>query len=780
VSTAPRHPDLEKEQAFLNHAYACLDAMRHRATKLGDAGGDKKASAALRKLREEAIAKRTHREGVCFGRIDLMTDEKHYVGRQGIRDADNNLIVINWQAPAAEPFYTATPDEPAGLELRRRFRTEGERLVDILDEVFGQVREAEPTMDDVLLAELGRERTAEMRDIVETIQREQYRLISLPLNATTVVQGGPGTGKTAVGLHRAAWLLYRYRDDLAARRVLVVGPNRLFMRYISYVLPSLGETAALQYSIEDLSAVRAAGDDQVMVARIKGDHRMAKVLRRAVADRVRPPSEDLRLEANGIRFVIPRDSIADLVSSFDARGQAYLVARDRFRARFERLVVGAYDAAAARPGSSARPTPIDIRSMPEFDRALDRIWQTITAPELVRQLLSSEERLERAAGDVLGEIDRRLLYRKPVERIEQVPWTVSDLPLVDEVEHLLSGRTSGYGHVILDEAQDLTPMQLRAIARRVRDGSITVLGDLAQATGVWRYTSWEEIAEHLGVADTVSIEELTLAYRVPRAIMDVALPVLRFTAPSIEPPVAYRPSGERPEWHEVERRERVEQAIALAVSRGDRGGSTALIAPGSLIPEIRAELAERGLVFGDAESGELETALELLDPVAAKGLEFDHVILVEPAAMIREAGEGQGHRELYVALTRATRSLACVHAEPLPWPLGEAELRPPSGEEPTPATDSGGPPVEPEAAPAPSLTAAGGLTLSEGEALILARTRGLDLDEALARVLVVRARGGAEDEASSAALDLGAVPQHAIRSVLDAATRAANGADGDA
>jgi DNA helicase IV len=391
--------------------------MRQDLAHQGDAGGDPKASAALRKFREERLARFDDPDSVCFGRLDFEQGDQHYVGRQSVSDEHGDLIVINWRADAAKPFYEATPDDPMGLSLRRRFRALEEKLLGLSDEVFGTAGAVEPTITDFLLEELGRERTAEMRDIAATIQREQYRIISRPLDSTTIVQGGPGTGKTVVGLHRAAFLLYRHRDTLVPSRVLVVGPNRLFMHYIRFVLPSLGETAADQFAIDGLGQVTPSMVDDALVARVKGDERMAEVLRKAVVDRVRAPSEDIEFSANGVRFSVPPAIIQGLIGDFNARDASYTRARERFRSDFEAAAAKAF--AAARGWTGDAPS-VNIRRLPEFDRALDRIWPTITAPELVRQLLASEASLERATQDVLTDTERRLLYRKPVERLEQV------------------------------------------------------------------------------------------------------------------------------------------------------------------------------------------------------------------------------------------------------------------------------------------------------------------------------------------------------------------------
>jgi hypothetical protein len=413
--------------------------------------------------------------------------------------------------------------------------------------------------------------------------------------------------------------------------------------------------------------------------------------------------------------------------------------------------------------------------MPEFDRALDRIWPTITAQELVRQFLASEERIERAAGGVLDEVERRLLYRRPVERLDQVEWSTSDIPLVDEVQQLIEPAARAYGHVIVDEAQDLTPMQLRMVGRRVSGGATTVLGDLAQATGLWSYATWDEVMEHLGFGDRVEPEDLTYAYR-----------VLALTAPSITPPVPFRDGGHSPIFVETNRDRRAVEVVNSARAARESGGTAAIIAPPSFVDALRSELQASGTEFGAADQGEWVTSIELLDPRASKGLEFDHVVIAEPAAMIREA-EGQGQRDLYVALTRATRTLTCIHAEPLPWPLGGQHV-------PSPVVPADAPPapvpgteatlveeqaveepaiLEQVAGPAaerpPESEVASDPLLSIGEALVLARLRGSSTSEALARALIVQARGGGEADVIRAILEPGMVDAGAVRGILAAA-----------
>jgi len=761
VTDTATHPEFETEQAFLAHAAACLDEMREKARRTGDAGGDKKSSAALAQEKAKFLERLNDPESILIGRLDSDDGVTHYIGPRPIWNAEQKLVAISWAAPAAEPFYEAGPTNTLGIRLRRRLQTERRKLLGIADELFGE-GVSEPTLDDVLLSDLERERTGEMREVVATIQRDQYAIVKRPYDEPTVVQGGPGTGKTVVGLHRAALLLFRHRAELAAQRVLIIGPNKVFMQYIAYVLPSLGETAVVQLTPEGFASedVRIADVDERLVALVKGDERMAEVLARAVADRVRPPESQLTFTANGIDFAVSAEAVRTLIREHQTAGQSYRSARLQFRGALERLVEAAYADAyrTARPGLA--PTAISGRRLPEFERALDRIWPTISAADLTRQFLSSEDRIERAAQGILTETERKLLHRKPVERLEDVRWTQADVPLVDEVESLMGEPIRKYGHVVVDEAQDLTPMQLRMVGRRVNGGAVTVLGDLAQGTGLWSYPTWSEVMDHLlGGERQVAVSELTHAYRVPREIMNAALPVLQLTAPSIAPPKPYRDGGSVPRFVSAARERRAATIVDQALEVDGGGGTVSIIAAPSLLPAVKRNLEERGIAFADAEHGELGSSLEVLDPVGSKGLEFDHVIIGEPAAIIREA-DGQGQRDLYVALTRATRTLTCVHSEPLPWPLGDHPT------EPAPST-SGVTASHSDSAHG----AAGGaqVHLTLGEAIALAKLRGLDVQEMLARVLAASAAGATEDDLVRAALDPTVVPVGATNTVLEAA-----------
>ncbi|MBD0330924.1 MAG: AAA family ATPase [Thermoleophilia bacterium] len=645
------HPDLEREQAYVDHAYECLERMRGTVERAAAAVDGEVAALAMeawarRRLKTFADAER----GLCFGRLDLEgAREPLYVGRRWVHDGEQSVLVVNWQAPAARPFYTATPADPHGVRLRRRFRARGRTLLDLSDEALdGSLEDALRGVDDLLLEELERSRDARMRDIVATIQADQYRLIAREPEPPLVIQGGPGTGKTAVGLHRASFLLYTHRARL--RRVLVVGPNPTFMDYVSHVLPVLGEESVDQRAVGELvEGVAATRTEPVDVAGMKGDPRLAEVVGRAVERRAAPRPEGLVVRLEGAFIEVSEEEVAALIASARADLGVSAAARERFRMQLLRRF---YERYGSRLGGAAMLAFDDLELALRRDgrlvRFLDRVWPRLRPDEVVRSLLSSRQRLAEAAGGLLDPAEQRLLLRRGRG------WSEADLPLVDEARALLAGPPPAYGHVIVDEAQDLTPLQLRMLARRTA-GAFTILGDVAQATGPVPYTGWEELLAHLPDGGRAEVQELRHAYRVPREIMDFALPLLQVIAPDVAPPLAYRVGADPP------RVVRADDLLAVAFAQAGRfagaDGLLAVIAPASLRPE-----AGGGSLFDDAR-------VPVLTPREAKGLEFDHVIVVEPARIVVEAATGQGLRELYVALTRPTTSLVVVHSLPLPEPL---------------------------------------------------------------------------------------------------------------
>jgi DNA helicase IV len=642
------HPDLGSEQAYVDHAYACLDRMRATLVQSADAGATEVAAEAIEKwamgrLRTFADAER----GLCFGRIDVEgMDDSIYVGRRWVHDEHQDVLVVNWQAPAARPFYTATPAETHGVTLRRRFRTRGRTLLGMSDEALdGSLADAVASIDDFLLEELERGREARMRDIVATIQADQYRLIARDPAPPLVIQGGPGTGKTAVGLHRASFLLFTHRAEL--RRVLVVGPNPTFMDYVSHVLPTLGEESVEQRAVGELvDGVAATRSDPLDVQQLKADVRLAEVVRRAVERRLEPRPADLVLRLDGKLVGVKEDEVAALLAEARAELGLSTAARERFRMKVLRRF---YEDYGRRLGGLALQSFDEIeralRRDGRLNRFLDQVWPAAKPEQIVRHL-------EQSADGILDADERRLLARRGRG------WSDADLPLLDEAAALVHGPPTMYGHVIVDEAQDLTPMQLRMIGRRAA-GAFTILGDVAQATGPVPYRRWAELLSYLPGGEDAEITELRHAYRVPREIMAFALPLLEHIAPDAEPPLSYRTGADPP------RILRGEPVLPLALEEaarlGAEEGMLAVIAPASL----------RGLSGSEPLNLFDETRIPLLTPREAKGLEFDHVVVVEPALIVEEAVEGQGLRELYVALTRPTKTLVVVHARPLPEPLVE-------------------------------------------------------------------------------------------------------------
>jgi DNA helicase IV len=645
------HPELQQEQAYVDHAYECLDKMRSTLEGAQDRMATEFAALAI-----EAWMKRRQKtfvdaeRGLCFGRLTLdALANPLYVGRRWVHDDNQDVLVVNWQAPAARPFYTATPADPQRVTQRRRYRTEGRRLVDISDESLDGTAVEGASVSDFLLEELERRREGRMRDIVATIQSDQYRLITAEPDGALVVQGGPGTGKTAVGLHRASWLLYTHREQL--RRVLVVGPNPTFMEYVSHVLPALGEEAVEQRAVSELlDGIVVEREDLLDVARLKADVRLAEVVTRAVELSVKPAPEELVLYVDGEFIRVREREVAELLDDLDP-AVPLAVARERFRMGLLRRFYERY---------GEKLGPLALRSFDELERALknkgflakylDRVFAIPRADKLVARLLTSPAAIAHASDGVLDAREQKLLLRDRPRRAADLQWSDHDLPLLDVARTLIDGPPRAYGHVIVDEAQDLSPMQLLTISRRAVDGSLTMLGDVAQATGPVVYGTWHELEPYLPVEAEVTIEELRHAYRVPAEIMELALPLLDRIAPGMERPLAYRRGGDPPRLLEVEPEALMETALRQAA---ELDGLLAVIAPRAL-----ADVAPPGDAFD-------EVSVPVLTAREAKGLEFDCVIVVEPALIVEEGGEA-GLRHLYVALTRPTKTLVVVFSQPMP------------------------------------------------------------------------------------------------------------------
>jgi DNA helicase IV len=662
------HPDVALERARLRFAQECLAAMRERtaAKVVGTdvlAANEADAEAVRWQLQRRLASLDDESSVLCFGSIDAETGDRWYIGRRHVEDGDGIAVVVDWRAAVATPFYRATLADPLGLRLRRRFVFTGHGLADLFEEDFDDpdALAGSGGVPDPLLAELGRARTGQMRDIVATIQGEQDAIIRASLETCLVVQGGPGTGKTAVGLHRAAYLLYEHRDRLSREGVLVVGPNPVFLRYISEVLPSLGETSATQTTVDGLLEMRfrLTGRDDTATAAVKGDARLARVIARAAAAAVHIPAAGVELTYRGRRIVLHGAEVSRLVTDARARGIPLTAQRERFRHALVRMAGDALSRTVP-PGLDEREFRRELLAEPANRKAVDTCWRTTTPVALVRSLLTQRSVLARAADGLLDAAEQQCLLRP---RAQADHWTSGDLALLDEAEHLVKGRPRAYGHVVVDEAQDLSPMQLRMLARRARRHSMTVLGDLAQATAPASTRSWDEALEHLGRPANAHRAELTIGYRLPGSILALANRLLPVAAPDVAPSRSVRPDGDAPDIRGFAPDELVAATADHALGLAKEFTTVAVITVGARIDEIRDAIEQRGVVL--AEPGEVapDRPIVVVPAPLAKGLEFDAVIVVEPADLV--AGE-HGERLLFVALTRAVQHLAVAHSHDLP------------------------------------------------------------------------------------------------------------------
>ena len=722
------HPEIQAEQAHIDRAYALLESSRQRATRLREMvevgrGGTRQARFE-RDVIEDTVAGRLSQlelgsSSLVFGRIDRPArpngdtgrpddgsdgspdgngaSETFYIGRLAVADERQEPVVVDWRAPIAEPFFRATGGDPLGLLRRRHFVCRGRVLADLEDEVFdldaldggsdGNGDRPRLNAHGALYAALEQRRDGQLRQVVSTIQAEQDEIIRSPRKGILVTQGGPGTGKTIVALHRAAYLLYTYRFPLAGQGVLVIGPNRLFLRYVERVLPSLGEVGVHLFVLADLfnemfPEVRVRLADTAAVARTKGDIAMSQVISNAVRDRERPLRSDLRLEF-GLGYV---------TLSVNTSRAIVAEARRRFRHHnagrtyVEQAVYAAMSASHRR-----RPEPAKLRERfarhPEVMAALERMWPLLTPAQLLRDLYGSRALLRSAAEGVLGDDEWESLYRARGDSEADYEWTDADVPLLDEAYSVLGPRSRSrkrrsdteirtYGHIVVDECQDQPPMALRMIARRSLNGSMTVVGDIAQATSAHAPSSWQEILCHLPSGPVAPrLSELTLSYRIPQPSLELANRVLAAAAPGLAPPEAVRIDGSPPRFVHAES---IAHAVLETVddeSAALDGGSLLVVSPARFMDEIASLLEDAGVDFGRATAasrnatGALHPRVTLAPVRLCKGLETDGVVVVEPAAMVDE--EAQGLRALYVALTRATKRVAVVWNRPLPYPLND-------------------------------------------------------------------------------------------------------------
>jgi DNA helicase IV len=704
-----------------------------------------------------------------FGRLDTDEGARWYIGRLAVEDEEHTPLVVDWRAPVAEPFYRATAVAPMGVVRRRHLLTRrGREVVGVDDEVFDRDATAAAGLavagEGALLAALERNRTGRMGDIVATIQAEQDQAIRADAHGVLVVTGGPGTGKTAVALHRAAYLLYTHRRRLATQGVLLIGPSPVFLRYIEQVLPSLGEQDVQLSTMAGLKPrLRVRGEDPPRVAALKGDARMAAVVARAVSDRERPLPRDLLLTIDGLGVRVTRADTLRIVESAKRRKGArhneqrpYVVRRftDVLVARYKTAVVADYERrridAAPQPsnvaslfdrGSTVDPTAAGalargeappegweadlrarLRARPEVRDALERIWPVLSGTELIHDLFGFTALVRSASNGILEPGEQALLHRRRERDLASVAWTEADIALIDEADALLGpvesarprrrrrrghddalrtanavidelglrgltdpaslaerfGEPSSngegdvgleprtFGHVLVDEAQDLSAMQWRMLARRCPSGSMTLVGDPGQASRPGALAVWSDVLSHLPTHNAPRFVTLTMNYRTPAEVMDVASRLLAVAAPAVEPSQSVRRAGDAPRFVPVGR-DRLVDELATAVRQAyARTGTIAVIAPGALHDELTRALAEFGAVAGGPEA--LDAPVAVLDATSAKGLEFDHVVVAEPARLV--SPDRAGLRLLYVTITRATKTLTVVHAEALPEGLG--------------------------------------------------------------------------------------------------------------
>ena len=609
-----------------------------------------------------------------FGRLDYEADHLErgatfHIGRRHVTDEDGEPMVVDWRAPISLPFYRAAPRAPMGVRLRRRFGFQQGRITAFEDERLGEGTEQDYSR--LLEEEIERPRVGPMRDIVATIQPEQDVIVRADLATSVCVQGAPGTGKTAVGLHRAAYLLYAHRVQLSRQGVLVVGPNASFLSYIGDVLPALGEITAEQTTVAGLveaTLTRAdarhalRGEDAAEVATLKGDARMAEVLRRAVWGHLTPPTEGLVVPRGASRWRVPAYQVEEMLEELRGRGVRYTAARAMFAQRLAHAVLVRMEDAGEAPDDRVQDAVARSRPVKAY---VDALWPALAADRLVHRLLTDREFLSVAADGLLDEAEQQTLcWPRPPRSARSVAWSLADAVLVDEVADLLE-RTPSRGHVVLDEAQDLSPMMLRAVGRRSTTGSVTVLGDLAQATTPWATRSWDEALNHLGKPGA-HVEELTRGFRVPGEVIDFAARLLPVIAPRLRPPTSVRRS--RGELELVP----VVSAVAAAASAAShqRVGSTGIIVPDSSVDALTSTLTDQGVAHGILGRGD---PIERRDPVdvvpasLAKGLEFDHVVLADPEGIVGSQPDRRtGLRLLYVCLTRAVTSLVVLHDTALP------------------------------------------------------------------------------------------------------------------
>ncbi len=667
--------EIAAERVHLAESRSALGRMRERARHLFSTGDKVAGDAFSAETLGRTLARRVAELAddpttpLFFGRLEFADSSDHsghnyHIGRRHVTDDAGEPMVLDWRAPLSRAFYQASAREPQGVAVRRRFGFQAGQLTGFEDEHLERGEEL-GTASRILTAEIERPRVGPMRDIVATIQPDQDLLVRADLDETICVQGAPGTGKTAVGLHRAAYLLYLHRERLRRSGVLVVGPNRAFLHYISAVLPALGEVEVDQALVDDLTdRVAVRGRDSTEVATLKQDPRLATVLARALAAHIGRPEAGLVVSDGAWRWRISAEALRRIVDDVRREHPPYATGRERVRARTVALL---QRQAEARRGES--PPEVWLRRMgrdPQVRTFVDTAWPEVSAEQLVFSVLTDEAVLARAADGLLtGEEQSALRWHRPPRTVKTAKWSVADAVLVDEAAGLID-RLPSYGHIVVDEAQDLSPMQLRAIARRCEHGSLTLLGDLAQGTAPWASADWRDTLTHLGKSNA-RLVPLTVGFRVPAAVIALANTLLPSLSVSVPEAVSLRRDGSL-EIQQVD--DLAGATLAEVKSALTYEGSIGVIAADAAIDGLAGVLRDEGLtvtVPGVDTDSAVDARITLLPASLAKGLEFDHVIVVEPAEIV--AAEPRGLNRLYVVLTRAVSRLAILHHRPLPLPL---------------------------------------------------------------------------------------------------------------
>ncbi|GAA4657804.1 HelD family protein [Arthrobacter cryoconiti] len=650
--------EIQVEQDFFDLAVA----ERTRANAWTDtstwSGGTAAERRGFQRIRDAKTAF-SDDDQVAHGSITLEDGETYHVGKLPVFTEDRDALVVSWQSEKGALYNQASYSDPRGLTAKRAIVAPRNKVLSVVDTIFADVQakvaelRGESKPDDALLSSLESSRDGSMSDIASTIQAAQDRIIRSDKDQLLVVQGGPGTGKTAVALHRVSWLLYNFPEELKATDILVVGPNPTFTRYIRQVLPSLGDENVVQKALKNLLSpgITAVGSYNDATAELKGSAIMLDLLATALDDRIREPVDPvtLRLRNSGRSVDLDQRAVSERIRQL--RSEIYVSGRSMLRDFLVEL-------AGIELKLLAGTTAAEMLDSKALDSATDRMWPQLSAQQFLRELLGSKERLLRAAPMQFLAADIETLHRPSADKVSDEPWTIADLALLDEANELLRGEPELFGHIVVDEAQDLSEMQLAAIRRRSRTGAMTIVGDIAQSTGPHASDDWESTKSSL--SSNLPVNEATLehGYRVPREVFEVALPVLKVAAPGVTPPRIVRDSGVQPRFTSVDEGQFHEALVEVIREHAASGRSVGVIARLEQWPEIREELKATDSKWGESISGQLTSAINLVTPEDSKGLEFDAVVVVDPQDILNMP---RGERFLYIALTRTTTFLDVIY-----------------------------------------------------------------------------------------------------------------------